>query len=47
MDEALIDAARRALFASVGARNQEFPDLHFLREFLKRYASAVVVVDGQ
>ncbi len=47
MDDALIDAARRALFASVGARNQEFPDLHFLRQFLKRYASAVAVVDGR
>jgi hypothetical protein len=47
MDEVLIDAARRALFASVGARNQEFPDLHFVRQFLKRYASAVAVIDGQ
>jgi hypothetical protein len=47
MDDALIDAARRVLFASVGARNQEFPDLHFLRVFLTRYASAVVVVHGQ
>jgi hypothetical protein len=47
MDEVLLDAARRALFASVGARNQEFPDLHFLRQFLKRYVSAVAVIDGQ
>jgi hypothetical protein len=47
MDDALIDAARRVLFASVGARNQEFPDLHCLGAFLERYASAVVVIDRQ
>jgi integrase len=47
MGDALFDVARRALFITVGVRNQEFPDLHFLGAFLKRYTSAVVVIDGR
>ncbi len=41
-----MDAARRVLFSTVGMRNQEFPDLHMLGNFLKRCLSAVAVVDG-
>lgn len=45
MDDELIDAARRVLFAAVGSRNQEFPELRQLGELLHRYISAVVIVD--
>jgi hypothetical protein len=47
MDDDLFDAARRALFAAVGKRNQEFPELRQLGEFLNRYISATVMIDGQ
>jgi hypothetical protein len=47
MDDNLLDAAHRALFAAVGRRNQEFPELRQLGEFLNRYVSAAVVIDGQ
>lgn len=46
MDDSLIDAAHRVLFACVGVRNQEFPELRQLGEFLDRYASAAVSIDG-
>jgi len=46
MDDALFDAARRALFAAVGKRNQEFPELRQLGELLNRYISATVMIDG-
>lgn len=47
MNDDLLDAARRALFAAVGKRNQEFPELRQLGELLNRYISATVMIDGQ
>jgi hypothetical protein len=38
MDDDLIDAARRVLFACVGARKQGHPELRQLGEFLHRYS---------
>jgi hypothetical protein len=46
MDDDLIDAARRVLFATAGLRDQEFPELRQLEELLKRYISVVAVIDG-
>ncbi|MGO9319220.1 MAG: hypothetical protein ACLQBY_00180 [Solirubrobacteraceae bacterium] len=47
MDDELIDAARGVLFAAVGQRNQEFPELRQLGEYLCRYISADAIVDGR
>ena len=46
MDDQLIDAAQRVLFATVGRKQQEYPMLVPLREFLKRYIAAKPIVDG-
>jgi hypothetical protein len=46
MDDSLIDAARMVLFAVVGRKNQEFPQLRHLGEFLSRHVVAEAVVDG-
>lgn len=46
MDEKLMDAARRVLFATLGPRNQEFPVLHAFGNFLKGCLSAEAAVEG-
>lgn len=38
MDDELIDAAQRVLFACIGARKQEYPYLRLFGEFLHRYS---------
>jgi hypothetical protein len=40
MDDRLLDAAHRVLFAVVGQKQQEYPFLAQLREFLKQYVEA-------
>jgi integrase len=47
MDDPLMDAAERVLFATVGYKRQEYPMLMALREFLKAYLAAKPVVEGQ
>lgn len=46
MDDLFYDAARRALFATVGSRNQAYPKCYALGLFLKRYVAATAVIDG-
>jgi integrase len=46
MDDGLLDAAHRVLFAVVGQKQQEYPFLVQLREFLKQYVEARPVVVG-
>ncbi|MGA8365641.1 MAG: hypothetical protein WB709_14155 [Solirubrobacteraceae bacterium] len=46
MDDGLLDAAHRVLFAVVGQKQQEYPFLAQLREFLKQYVEARPVVAG-
>jgi integrase len=46
MDDGLLDAAHRVLFAVVGQKQQEYPFLAQLREFLKQYVEARPVVGG-
>jgi integrase len=46
MDDGLLDAAHRVLFAVVGQKQQEYPFLVQLREFLKQYVEARPVVSG-
>lgn len=47
MDDRLMDAAERVLFATVGHKRQEYPMLTSLREFLNEYLAARPVVEGQ
>lgn len=47
MDDRLMDAAVRVLFATVGHKRQEYPMLTSLREFLNEYLAARPVVEGQ
>jgi hypothetical protein len=47
MDEGLVDAARRVLFACAGVRKQEHPDLRQLGEFLHRYSLTQVSSTGE
>jgi hypothetical protein len=47
MDDRLMDAAERVLFAKVGHKWQEYPMLTSLREFLNEYLAARPVVEGQ
>jgi integrase len=47
MDDGLVDAARRVLFACVGVRKQEHPDLRQLGEFLHRYSLTQVSGSGE
>ncbi len=46
MDDPFYDAALRALFATVGSRNQAYPKCYALGLFLKRYVAATAVIDG-
>ncbi len=46
MDDGLLDAAHRVLFAVVGQKQQEYPFLAQMREFLKQYVEARPVVSG-
>jgi integrase len=46
MDDVLLDAAHRVLFAVVGQKQQEYPFLVQLREFLKQYVEARPMVAG-
>lgn len=46
MDDGLLDAAHRVLFAVVGQKQQEYPFLAQLREFLKQYVEARPAVAG-
>ncbi len=46
MDDGLLEAAHRVLFAVVGQKQQEYPFLAQLREFLKQYVEARPVVAG-
>jgi integrase len=47
MDDALMDAAERVLFATVGKKQQEYPMLVPLREFLKAYLAAEPALAGR
>jgi hypothetical protein len=47
MDDSLVDAARRVLFACTGVRKQEHPDLRQLGEFLHRYSLTQVSGSGE
>ncbi len=47
MDNALMDAAERVLFATVGKKQQEYPMLVPLREFLKAYLAAEPALAGR
>lgn len=47
MDDTLIDAAERVLFATVGKKQQEYPFLIQLREFLNQYVLARPLIDGR
>jgi hypothetical protein len=47
MGDGLVDAARRVLFACVGVRNQEHPDLRQFGEFLHRYSLTQVSDSGE
>jgi hypothetical protein len=47
MDDQLMDAAERVLFATVGHKRQEYPMLTSLRECLNEYLAAKPVVEGQ
>lgn len=46
MDDALVDAAQRVLFACVGVRKQEHPYLRLLGEFVRRYSLTHLPNDG-
>lgn len=46
MDDGAMDAAERLLFATVGKKQQEYPMLVPLREFLKAYVAAEPVLAG-
>jgi integrase len=47
MDDDLIDAARRVLFACTGVRKQEYPELRQLGEFLHRYSLTQMSSSGE
>jgi integrase len=47
VDDDLLDAARKVLFAVVGCRNQEFPQLQQLAAFLRYYIAADAMVAGR
>ena len=47
MDDDLVDAARRVLFACTGARKQEHPELRQLGEFLHRYSLTQMSSSGE
>src|SRR5581483_1300063 len=47
MDDDVVDAAHRILFAVVGQKQQEHPMLAQLREFLNEYAAARPVIAGE
>ena len=47
MDNSLVDAARRVLFACIGVRKQEHPDLRQFGEFLHRYSLTQVSGSGE
>jgi integrase len=47
MDDDLVNAARRVLFACVGVRKQEYPELRHLGEFLHHYSLTQVSSSGE
>jgi integrase len=47
MDDGLVDAAQRVLFACVGVRRQEHPELRQLGEFLYRYSLTEMSSGGE
>lgn len=47
MDNDLVDAARRVLFACTGVRRQEHPELRQLGEFLHRYSLTQMSSSGE
>ncbi len=47
MDDDLIDAAHRILFATVGKKQQEYPFLIQLQEFLNQYVVATPALEGR
>ena len=47
MDNGLVDAARRVLFACTGVRKQEHPELRQLGEFLHRYSLTQMSSSGE
>ncbi|HEY4811469.1 MAG TPA: hypothetical protein VIH71_10470 [Solirubrobacteraceae bacterium] len=47
MDDVLMDAAERVLFATVGKKQQEYPMLVALREFLRAYLAAEPALAGR
>ncbi|MFZ1925003.1 MAG: hypothetical protein WAU42_02555, partial [Solirubrobacteraceae bacterium] len=47
MDDDLVDAARRVLFACTGVRKQEYPELRQLGEFLHRFSLTQMSSSGE
>lgn len=47
MDDSLVDAAKRVLFACAGVRRQEHPELRQLGEFLHRYSLTQMSSSGE
>jgi integrase len=47
MDDRLVDAAQRVLFACIGTKNQERPELRQLGEFLRLYSLTHVSSNGE